>query len=538
MIAMKQTTAHALLNVRVPMRDGVELGTHVYLPAEGGPFPVLLTRTPYDALSKSAAECLEWPSRGYAYVKQDTRGCFLSDGDNTPWLNEMNDGEDALKWVAAQPWCNGHVAMYGGSYVAATQIAAAASGHPALRCFTPCLIGAEFYHTCYWGGAFRLMWQSRWTLKPKAGVEKSEIEAQLPLMTADIFARGEEVKFWRDAWQHPQMDDFWRPTSFSANVTSVQAPAFIRSGWFDHFICDIFDIFNGLRQNGGNAETRKYSRILIGPWRHEINSIVVGEVDFGEAGKAQGLYPEEIAFIDHFTCGQGDYDVNVAPLRLFIMGANVWRDEQEWPLARTSWTDFFLGGNGQLGAAPSGEADSYDYDPANPVPTCGGAWDFDNVGPRTQTEIEARPDVLIYTSELLQEDMEVTGPVSVTLYASSSAIDTDFTAKLVDVDENGKPLSVTDGIIRAQYRHGHGAKAFLKPGEATEFTIRCNPTAYVFKKGHKLRVQISSSNFPAFARNLNTGNPPENDSEMKIAHQRIFHSAEHPSRITLPLIKN
>lgn len=533
---MKHVTAHALLNVRVPMRDGVELGTHVYLPDEGGPFPALLTRTPYEAISKSAADSLEWPSRGYAYVKQDTRGCFLSDGEYVPWLNEKEDGEDTLKWLAEQPWCNGHVAMYGGSYVAATQIAAAESGHAALRCFTPCLIGAEFYHTCYWGGAFRLMWQSRWTLKPTTGVEKSAIESQLPLMEADIFARGEEVKYWRDAWRHPQMDDFWKPKSFAANVAAVQAPAFIRSGWFDHFICDVFDLFNGLKQNGRNAETRKYTRILIGPWPHEINKVVVGEADFGEAGKAAGLYPLEIAFIDHFTSGRGDYDVNAAPVRLFIMGANVWRDEYEWPLARTVWTDFFLGGNGRLGATPHGEPDQFDYDPANPVPTCGGSWDFENVGPRTQTEIEARPDVLIYTSEALAEDMEATGPVKVTLYASSSAIDTDFTAKLVDVDETGKPLSVTDGILRAQFRHGNGAREFLTPGEVTEFTIRCNPTAYVFKKGHRLRVQISSSNFPAFARNLNTGNPPESDREMQVAHQTIFHTAEYPSRIALPLI--
>ena len=228
------------------------------------------------------------------------------------------------------------------------------------------------------------------------------------------------------------------------------------------------------------------------------------------------------------------------------MGANIWRDEQEWPLARTTWTDLFLTsqggantaqGDGRLASAPSGAPDEYDYNPENPVPTLGGAWGFTNVGPHNQTATEARHDVLVYTTEELGEDLEVTGPVQVRLFISSSAADTDFTAKLVDVRADGRPMSVTDGIVRAQYRHKHGPSVLLVPGEVCELTIQCNPTAYVLKKGHKLRLEISSSNAPAFSLNLNTGHLPGTNTDMKVAHQTVFHSEEYPSRIILPVIQ-
>ncbi|HRJ71724.1 MAG TPA: CocE/NonD family hydrolase [Terrimicrobiaceae bacterium] len=536
-------SVRAFLNVRMRARDGVALATHVYLPPSEGPFPVLLVRTPYQALSNDGV--LDWVNRGYAYVKQDTRGCFLSEGEHRPGLDEADDGADALAWIAEQPWCDGNIAMYGGSYVALTQVAASFSGHPALRCITPCLIGAELHGTYYHGGAFRLGWHARWTLKPSAGVAAADVQKCLPIFTADVLARGRESAFWRQALSHPRNDHFWAPGSLVARGSALAVPSFIRTGWFDLFISDVFDLFLAARERGANEETRRFSRILVGPWPHEINRRQVGEADFGDAAVVADLFPQELAFLAHFTSGTPGYEAPDAPLRLFIMGANVWRDEREWPLARTVWTEFFLAsggkanssaGDGRLGPAPSGPADAFVYDPADPVPSLGGAWCTENVGPRDQSEIERRADVLVYSSDVLDSDLEVTGPVEVVLFASSSACDTDFTAKLVDVHPDGRALSVTDGILRATHRHGNGVIEHLVPGRITEFRIRCNPTAQVFKRGHRIRLEVSSSNFPAFARNLNTGNSVECDDEIHIAQQTVHHAPEHPSRLILPVI--
>lgn len=521
------------------------MGTHVYLPATEGPFPVIFARTPYDA--RVNVDPLEWTDRGYAYVRQDVRGRFLSEGEFIPWMNERTDGEDSLRWIVEQPWCNGSIGMHGGSYVSFTQIAAALSGHPALKCITPFIIGAESYHSAYWGGAFRLCWKTSWTLRPTGGMEQIDIQKSLPLRDMDIVAQDKKSDYWRNELQHPHQDEFWKPFALATHISKVQTPALFHTGWFDLFICDAFDFFNGLRSQGGNEMVRGHSRIIVGPWAHALNQRVVGEEDFGEAAILSNYTQETVDFIGHFTTGKAGYDLKAPPIRIFVMGINQWRDEYEWPLARTVYTDVFLAsdgpantaeGSGRLALQPSGPADQYDYDPANPVPTIGGAWDFKNVGFQNQQEIEQRADVLVYTSDELPEALEVTGPVVVKLWASSSAVDTDFTAKLVDLRADGRPMSVTDGIIRALYRKQDGTSSLLTPGEVYEFTIDCNPTAYVFKKGHRLRVEISSSNFPAFARNLNTGHPVDSGSEMQVARQTIFHSAEYPSRIILPIIKN
>lgn len=527
--------ASAKLNVRMPLREGLELATFIYLPPGEGPFPVLLIRTPYDASLTNGI--FEWTERGYAYVKQDTRGRFLSDGEFISYVNEEADGAEALAWIAAQPWCNGRIAMYGGSYVAATQTTAALSGNPALRCMTPALIGTEIYSMGYSGGAFRLRGKS--AKSGEAPRSPAEIEAEI------FEQRKSAPPASIEGLLHPHFDEFWKTHSPVGRFGSITAPAFIRTGWFDLFVADVFELFNGLRHHGGDETTRRYTRILVGPWPHEINQRVVGEEDFGETASVADMYEQEIAFIDQFTAGKSGYDLESAPVRLFIMGTNEWRDEHEWPLARTRWTDFFLAsdgpantlnGRGRLAAVPTGDPDRFHYDPESPVPTLGGAWDFTNVGPHDQTQIESRDDVLVYTSEELSEATEVIGPIVVHLFAASSAVDTDFTAKLVDLRADGRPMSVTDGIVRAQYRHQHGPTEQLIPGDVYEFTIQCNPTAYCFKKGHQIRLEISSSNFPAFSRNRNTGEPVGPMGEMKIAQQTIFHSAKHPSRIVLPII--
>lgn len=503
-------------DIRVKMRDGTELSTNVYGPVDEGPRPVMLRRTPYNAIVEEPATS-EWPKLGYIYVSQDIRGCFRSAGSRNSDATTATDGEDTLNWLAEQPWCDGNVTMYGGSALGMSQLEAAHSGHPILKSITPALIGQKRYHWRYVGGAYRLWMKAveRPLIKPEA-------------LEADT----------RSEFRHPHYDEYWKTGCISQRFNHVVAPAFLRSGWFDLFIFDTFELYNGFRKESGSEVARKNSRILIGPWPHNINQRVVGEVDFGEASVVSDLMEQEISFMDYFTRGVGDYDPTVAPIRIFVIGPNVWRDEYEWPLARTKWTELFLSDGQTLADTPSGEPDSYRYDPNNPVPTVGGAWGFfdSKVGPHDQREIEKRPDVLCYTGVPLESEMEITGPIEVKLFASSSARDTDFTAKLVDVAEDGTAISITDGIIRARYRNQDGSEAFLTPGEVVEYTIRCCPISWVLKQGHRIRVQISSSNYPAFSVNPNTGNEIATDTESVVAEQHVFHSQMYPSRITLPVI--
>jgi len=526
------------------MRDGITLSTNVFLPAGEGPFPVLLIRTPYNAAAMSRPEA--WTERGYAFVAQDVRGRFRSEGEDRPWFREKEDGEDTLEWLSRQSWCNGRVAMYGGSYPGATQTAAARSGHAALRCFTPALTGAECYHWCYWGGALRYGRIARWILRAPQELDQEKINGNRRLSENDVIARGKQLPLWREILNHPVNDGFWKKDSFAEDRKKVQAPAFIRTGWFDLFVADVFDLYNGIRREAASQRAREGTRIIVGPWPHDINQTRTGDVDFGDAGKIPDLFEQELLYIDRFTRDDSEASIPAAPIRIFVMGANEWRDEYEWPLARTRWTKLYLAsggkantanGDGKLAETASGEADGFDYDPADPVPTLGGAWDFTNCGLMDQRDLERRDDVLVYTSDVLASAMEVTGPVSAELYIASSAPDTDFTVKLVDVAPDGTALGVTDGIVRTRYRNGVPAGELLQPGAICQLTIHCPPTSYLFRKGHRIRVQVSSSNFPVFARNPNTGEPYGQEvSEGRIAHQKVHHTPRYPSSITLPMI--
>jgi putative CocE/NonD family hydrolase len=530
-------------NLRVPMRDGVTLSTNVFLPKEAGPFPVILFRTPYDAGVPKKTD--DWTDRGYAVVFQDVRGRFRSGGEDRPWTAEIEDAWDTLNWMVKQPWCNGRVGMYGGSYVGYTQVAAARSGHPALKVITPALIGADLYHTSYWGGVLRHTRQSRWLLRGPADLDQQALEQHLPLATLDQFVRGRKIAYWHETLAHPAYDAFWKSRALSNDLEKIQAPAFLRTGWFDLFVCDAFELYKSFREQAGSKQARQHTRMVVGPWPHDINHTSFCDVDFGTDGKVPDLFEQEKTYLDRFLKDDAPQAPAPAPLRLYIMGANEWRDEYEWPLARTQWTRFFLAGegkantaagDGRLAAAPSGTPDRFDYDPAHPVPTQGGAWCFVHIGLKDQREIEKRRDVLVYTSDPLSEPMEVTGPVSAELYVSSSARDTDFTVKLVDVAPDGRALGVTDGIVRARYRNQVPEGELLEPGKVYRMTIACPPTAYLFKAGHRLRVQISSSNFPVFARNLNTGGAIAEETTPIIAHQTVHHSEEYPSHIVLPVI--
>jgi putative CocE/NonD family hydrolase len=498
--------------------------------------------------------------RGYAYVAQDCRGRFASEGVFYPWFHEADDGTDTLKWIEAQPWCNGRIGMVGGSYNGLVQWLAAARGTALLRCIVPRVCTSNFYDSPnYAGGAFQLalnmLWGFRMGGSSPPGAEAGEWNWQelfctLPLYSADE-ATGQTLPYWRDWVRHPRYDAYWEQVNIEEHYARIRTPALIVGGWYDLYAKQTLTNFRGMREQGGTGVARRNTRAVIGPWGHAINVYTkTGDVDFGPDSLVD-LEGMEAAFLDRWLCDARGVSAEDTPLRLFIMGANVWRGENEWPLARTRWTKLFLhsdgsantrSGDGTLSTAvPGGEpCDVFPYDPGDPVPTRGGntccSPDIVPYGPFDQGDVEDRRDVLVFTSAPLTENLEVTGPIRVVLYASSSARDTDFTAKLVDVFPDGYAMNLCDGIIRGRYRRSFRRASFLKPGTVYEFNIDCWVTANVFLRGHRIRLDISSSNFPRFDRNPNTGHTFGVDAELRTARQRVFHTNQYPSHIVLPVI--
>ena len=547
-------------NVKVPMRDGVQLSADIYLPKDSpGPLPVVLSRTPYDNMDENMVDsAVFFAQNGYAFVAQDVRGRFDSDGEYYPWVNEFNDGHDTVEWIGAQPWCDGNVGMVGSSYVGNVQWQAAAMGSRYLKTIIPRVIGHNLHESPqFQGGAFQLGWTAMWTFRMDGRTRQDifiynwdQLFQSLPLKELDG-AAGRDMPFYRDWIDHPDYDDYWKALAIEERYQEIKIPVLQIGGWYDFFTLGTFKNFEGMRERGGSELAKGNQRAIVGPWVHRANFFThAGEVDYG---KASILDQKEIElqWFDRWLKGISNGADQEAPLRIFVMGTNQWRDEHEWPLARTRFTPFYfhsageansLLGDGGLSTTPpvDEQPDRYLYNPTFPVPTRGGcnccnpeivAW-----GAYDQRPVEYRNDVLVYTSDPMEEDMETTGPIIVKLFASTDVRDTDFTAKLVDVDPDGYAVNLCDGIIRGRYRESTSHQRLLEPGTIYEFTIDLWPTSNVFKKGHRIRVDVSSSNFPRFDRNPNTGNKFGQDAEMKVAHQQVFHDREHPSHIILPLI--
>jgi putative CocE/NonD family hydrolase len=545
-------------DVPVPMRDGVHLSADVYLPEAPGPFPAVLVRTPYDNNSGALIEKgRRLANRGYAVVVQDCRGRFDSQGVYYPFANEGADGFDTQEWIGSQPWSNGKVGMAGGSYLGLVQWLSAPLGSRHLVCMAPRVICADFFNgLAYPGGAFQLNVLMTWGMRTSARTAQSieydnwtEAFRLLPLREADRQA-GRDLPFWRDWLDHPTDDDYWGHLDVTRQWGQVRAPALNMGGWYDLYSSQTFDNFNGLRLHGGSPEARQ-SQLIVGPWPHALSaSTRTGDVDFG-ANSLFDLEALELRWFDHWLKGIDNGITREPPLRLFIMGANVWRDEREWPLARTDWQRWHLHsggsantllGDGALSTEPPGDepADHYLYHPDYPVPTRGGGnccsphivpW-----GPYDQREAEMRGDVLCYTSAPLEHDLEITGPIKVVLYAATDAPDTDWTAKLVDVRPSGYAVNLCDGIVRARYRESVTTPTPVEPGRVYEYTIQGMVTGNVFRRGHRIRLEVSSSNFPRFDRNPNTGHPIGADAELRPARQTILHDRAHPSHALLPVI--
>ena len=568
-------------NLPAAMRDGVTLFADVYRPDGPGPFPTILQRTPYDKSSPLSAQMLDpikAAKAGFALVIQDTRGRYTSGGRFYCFADDINDGYDSIEWAAAQPWSNGKVGMCGASYVGATQWLAAIARPPHLAAIAPNVTASNYHNGwTYQGGAFELGFNISWTLNQltlanfsaqaaardiPAG-RRSELLQAVDEMDAAFRHRPLQdfphlqdglADYFYDWLAHPTFDDYWKRLCIEEQHSQVAAPALNIGGWYDIFLGGTIRNYLGMRQSGATAAARQGQRLLIGPWAHSSRGgSMAGQHYFGVAADAAALGLDEIhlRWFAHWLNDEHNGLLDEPPVKLFVMGDNVWRDEQEWPLARARETRYYLhsggGANTRRGdgalspEAPGDEPpDVFLYNPANPAPTQGGALCcnpyFAASGAFDQGAIEDRPDVLVYSTPPLAHSVEVTGPISVTLWAASSAPDTDFTAKLVDVCEDGCARNLTDGIIRARYRDSMSAPTLLEPGRPYCYSIDLWATSNVFAAGHRIRLEISSSNFPRFDRNGNTGGDLAAETELRPARQTILHDAAHPSCVTLPIV--
>jgi putative CocE/NonD family hydrolase len=561
-------------NVQVKMRDGIYLSTDIYLPDAPGKFPALLSRTPYSNNGAGAVESGKWyAERGYAYLAQDVRGKYDSEGKYTLFRDEANDGQDTIEWIGTRPWSNGKVGMLGGSYGGYVQIATGVRTSPYLTALTASVTTSDIYNNwIYVDGTLLLSFVLGWGAVDMDGrvmqygpaYDWPTVYRHLPLATIDRAASHTSAGF-RALLQHPRANDpFWQGISFENEVANISVPMLVVEGWYDIFLRGALQDDVAIRKQSESELARKNKRLIIGPWSHNTGvrnnnpqfSATGPErsIDFGP-NAAVNLRNVYLRWNDFWLKGIDNGVGQEPPIAIFVMGENDWRYENEWPLARTRYTKYYIGGGGKansaagdgtlLPAPPAGgaAADSFTYDPAAPVPTAGGnlldclGCNSAFSGPLNQNQVEMRDDVLVYTTPVLAEGVEVTGPITMKLYAASSAKDTDWTAKLVDVHPDGYAQNIQDGIVRARYRTGKVAPAtLLEPGKVYEYDVDLWATSHTFLPGHRMRVEISSSNFPRFDRNLNTGEDPMTGTRMEKARQTIYHSAQYPSHIVLPII--
>jgi putative CocE/NonD family hydrolase len=587
-----QMSQEIVVDFDVParMRDGTTLRANIYRPAGDGTWPVLLTRLPYGKdlpLGSSILDPVQVARRGYVVIVQDTRGRFTSEGAWEPFVNEGLDGVDAVEWAAQLPYSNGSVGMYGVSYYGYTQWTTAVNNPPALKALAPFQTWNDPLNgQVFRGGALELGILGYWYTTMGLDVlirrhrgDRQALGRAIYLLVKEMDTLGKQG-YWSlplnefGPLKHQEIaPDFFRSFKSPMDRTDeivermaiigkheqVRVPTLNVGGWYDIFLQDTISHFTAMRKHGATPETRQ-SKLLVGPWSHGSFLNLVGELNFGFGSSAafidlqMDIISLQVRWFDHWLKGNDTGMLKEAPIKLFVMGANVWRDEQEWPLARAVDTRYYLHSNGHantlhgdgylMTGAPEGTEptnDRFDYDPNNPVMTKGGALlltpEYPS-GPRDQRETEGRQDVLVYTGGELKEDLEVTGPITVHLWAVSSAPDTDFVARLVDVYPDGYAQNLTDGILRARYRNfAQGeAPSLIEPGKAYEYVIDLWATSNVFLAGHRIRLDVTSSSFPRWDRNPNTGHDFGVDSEVAVANQTILHDPEHASYVVLPVV--
>lgn len=548
-------------DVPVPMRDGVVLRADIHRPPGEGPWPVLLQRTPYNKQSQLSTihvfDVLKAVQRGYIVVMQDTRGRFKSDGQWLPWAFERNDGYDTVEWAATIPGSNGRVGMFGGSYTGNTQWAAAVTNPPHLTAIAPQITWSDpadgiFYR----GGALELGLNVFWSLGQAMGQYSKAVSSTEELMdklgtTIHDLDHVADKTYWElPSGASPALARTGQPdigtqrglndpssideATVAGRYSDVTVPSLNVAGWYDVFLQGTLDNYIGARKAGLN------SRLVIGPWEHTSQGSstpgYLAGVNYGLASLAPGsdgtMAGVQLDWFDHHLAGKPANAAHESGVDYFVMGINEWRHADQWPLPQARATAFYLHPDGRLSTTPPTDTEStstYTYDPADPAPTTGGTLVMASAfpaGPHDQAAVESRDDVLVYTSEPLTEDLEITGRVAASIFACTDGPSTDWVVRLCDVDENGRSLNIVDGITRAA----------TESGRIDENDIDLWSTSIVIRAGHRLRVHVTSSNFPRWDRNLNTGEDPTTATTIRIAQQTIHHNSQRPSRIILPVI--
>jgi hypothetical protein len=544
--AQPRQQAVKLLHVAVPMRDGVRLYANVFLPSEHARVPAILVRTPYGKHDELPPNYRALVDHGFAMMIEDVRGRYESEGEFEPLTQEPADGDDTLNWMARQPWCDGKIGMTGGSYLGIVQWKAALRANPHLKAIFSVVAGDDDYRDRFYspGGAMklgnRLEWMAENLRTPGYRPEFNRFVWHLPLATADVAATGRVSSMYQQAVAHPAFDNFWRSISTHEHLDQVRVPVFAVGGLYDNYVESDLEAFAALRKRSG------LNRVVIGPWPHNMSEKLAG-VDLGTEA-AVPVSNLAVDWFDHWLNGKPMPSATAAPLRIFVLGSNKWLEEREWPPERARARNFYLtsqgrantvSGDGALASVPPRRAgaDRFTFDPRDPVPTRGGAvccnphvfpW-----GPMDQRPIEQRRDVLVFSTGPLEQDLEVVGPVKAVLWVSTSQRDTDFTAKLVDVFPDGYARNLTDGILRLRYRNSLERPEPVRPGEMYQITLDAGIASNAFLKGHRIRVEISSSNFPRFDRNPNTGAAIAAETRLFKANQTVYHDRQHPSRLVL-----
>ncbi len=537
--------------VQVPMRDGAKLAADLWLPAASGKYPVITIRTPYGRRAdwldaKGVGEY--FATRGYAVLVQDVRGTGDSDGTFRFLFQEGNDGYDTIEWSAGQPWANGRVASMGVSYFGASQWVTARQRPPHLVCMAPTAAGGMYFNELpYVGGAFGVTWALQWLsqfgkhpVDPKT-VDWAKLARHRPLRTLDS-VMGRSLPIYRDFLDHSTLDDYWAKLQyFDEDFIQTNLPTLTITGWFDGNQPGALFYWRGMRAKSP-AKDRQY--LLVGPWNHQQawtgGADKIGAFEWGKNGIVD-YRPIQLAWFDYCLKGSASrFDFPRA--RVFVTGSNRWADLRDYPppvgkpralYLRSRGKANTVSGDGRLAWDPPGREtpDRYEYDPRNPAPSPEEGAGFD------QRATHDRPDVLIYTSDRLQAGLTIIGQVKLDLYAASDGLDTDFTAKLIDVFPDGRSIMVgpKQAIFRARYRFGYQREVPLTPGRPTKLVLDLYDVAHTFLPGHRVRLELSSSAFPAFNPNQNTGNPVATDIEFRVARQMIFHDGQRASRLFLPV---
>lgn len=553
-------------NVQVKMRDGVILRADIFRPKAGGKFPVLLERTPYN----KQGDDFGWrgAAHGYVVIIQDVRGRYSSEGEWYPFKNESSDGYDTVEWAAALPYSNGKVGMFGGSYVGATQMLAAIARPPHLAGICP-EVTASNYHDgwTYQAGAFEQWFNESWTSGLAQDTFNRKVQRstnamngiwKLPLSAYPLFVPPASefdstavlAPYFLDWLAHPSYDDYWKRWSIEEHFSDIQVASLHIAAWYDIFLGGSLRNYLGMKAHAGTEDAKRGQRLVVAIGGHAGSGRKIGEVDFGDAADVN-IDDLILAWYEYLFKGVQNEFANNKPVKLFVMGTNEWRSEDDWPVARAVATRYYLHSSGKANslrgdgtlstiAQHSESPDQYVYDPANPAPTVGGPlccdWEHLAPGPRDQRPVEDRNDVLVYSTEPLTKDLEITGPVSLELFIKSSVVDTDFTGKLVDVWPNGFAQNLTEGIIRARYRDSQEKSELMNPWQIYTLKMDLWATSNVFRKGHRLRLEVSSSNFPRFDRNSNSGLERSVFQQPVSATNVIYHDDQHPSALILPIV--